>query len=43
MKRFADPRVAATFKAYPPVVRARLMALRETIFDVGPRPTASAR
>jgi hypothetical protein len=34
MKRFADPRVAATFKAYPPEVRARLMALRETIFDV---------
>jgi len=35
MKRFADPRVTATFKAYPPDVRARLMALRETIFDVG--------
>ena len=34
MKRFADPRVAATFKAYPPDVRARLMALRETIFEV---------
>lgn len=34
MKRFGDPRVAATFKAYLPEVRARLMALRETIFDV---------
>ncbi len=34
MKRFADPRVAATFKAYPPDVRARLMALRVTIFEV---------
>lgn len=34
MKRFADPRVAATFKAYPPDVRARLMALREAIFEV---------
>lgn len=34
MKRIADPGVAATFKAYPPVVRARLMALRETIFEV---------
>ena len=34
MKRFADPRVAATFRAYPPDVRARLMALRETIFEV---------
>lgn len=34
MKRFGDPRVAATFKAYPPDVRVRLMALRETIFEV---------
>jgi hypothetical protein len=34
MKRIADPGVAATFKAYPPVVRERLMALRETIFEV---------
>ena len=34
MKRFADPGVSATFKAYPPGVRARLMALRETIFEV---------
>ena len=34
MKRFGDPRVAATFKAYSPDVRARLMALRETIFEV---------
>ncbi len=34
MKRFADPGVAATFKAYPPEVRARLMALRETVFEV---------
>jgi len=34
MKRFGDSRVAATFKAYPPDVRARLMALRETIFEV---------
>lgn len=34
MKRFADPKVAATFKAYPPDVRARLMALRATIFEV---------
>ena len=34
MKRFADFKVAAKFKAYPPDVRARLMALRETIFEV---------
>jgi len=34
MKRFGDPKVAAVFKAYAPDVRARLMALRETMFDV---------
>ena len=34
MRRFGDPRVGAAFKAYPPDVRARLMALRETIFEV---------
>ncbi|WP_295141200.1 DUF1801 domain-containing protein [uncultured Reyranella sp.] len=34
MKRFCDPRVAAAFKAYAPDVRDRLLALRETIFDV---------
>ncbi|MEQ8380466.1 DUF1801 domain-containing protein [Parvibaculum sp.] len=31
---FADPKVAAVFESYPAPVRARLMALRETIFDV---------
>ena len=34
MKRFGDPKVTAVFKAYAPDVRARLMALRETVFDV---------
>ncbi len=34
MKRFDDARVAAVFKAYPPAVRTRLMALREMMFDV---------
>lgn len=34
MKRFGDPTVAATFKTYAPDVRDRLLALRETIFDV---------
>lgn len=34
MKRFGDARVAAVFKAYPPAVRARLMALRQLLFDV---------
>jgi hypothetical protein len=34
MKRFADPAVAAVFKAYPPALRKRLMALRDLVFDV---------
>ena len=34
MKRFDDAKVAAVFKAYAPDVRARLMALRETVFEV---------
>lgn len=33
MRRFGDPAVASLFKAYPPAVRARLMALRELVFD----------
>src|SRR5512143_1441489 len=33
MRRFSDSAVAAVFKAYPPDVRARLMALRELVFD----------
>jgi hypothetical protein len=34
MKRFADPAVAAVFKAYPAALRKRLAALRELVFDV---------
>lgn len=34
MRKFHDARVAATFKAYPPDVRAPLKALRETLFEV---------
>lgn len=34
MKRFADPKVAAVFGSYAPDTRERLMALRETIFEV---------
>jgi hypothetical protein len=37
MRRFGDARVAALFKAYPPSVRARLMALRELVFDTAAR------
>ena len=33
MRRFGDAKVAAVFKAYPPGLRARLMALRELVFD----------
>ena len=33
MRRFGDARVAAVFKAYPPRLRVRLMALRELVFD----------
>ncbi len=32
MRRFADKGVARVFKAYPPGVRTRLMALRELVF-----------
>jgi hypothetical protein len=34
MKRFADPAVAAVFKAYPVALRKRLLALRGLVFDV---------
>lgn len=37
MKRFADPAVAAVFKAYPAALRKRLLALRELVFDVAVR------
>ena len=33
MRRFSDSAVATVFKAYPPALRARLMALRELVFD----------
>jgi hypothetical protein len=31
--RFADPSVGAVFKAYPPALRSRLIALRQIIFE----------
>ena len=37
MRRFDDARVAAVFKAYPPGLRARLMVLRELVFDTAAR------
>ena len=32
MRRFSDSAVASVFRAYPPAVRAKLMALRELVF-----------
>jgi len=34
MKRFADPAVAAVFKAYPAGLRRKLMELRALVFEV---------
>jgi hypothetical protein len=39
MRRFSDSGVASVFKAYPPGIRAKLMALRELVFDAA-RQTA---
>src|SRR5262245_40711930 len=33
MRRFASSDVQSVFKAYPPALRAKLMALREILFD----------
>ena len=43
MRRFSDPRVASLFKAYPPAVRAKLMALRELVLDTAARTTGVGR
>lgn len=43
MKRFDDARVAAVFKAYPPGLRARLMALRELVFETASRTAGVGR
>jgi hypothetical protein len=37
MRRFSDSNVASVFKAYPPGTRAKLMALRELVFDTAAR------
>ena len=42
MRRFSDSDVASVFKAYPPAIRAKLMALRELVFDTAVRLRASA-
>jgi hypothetical protein len=43
MRRFDDARVAAVFRAYPPGLRARLMALRELVFDTAARTAGVGR
>lgn len=43
MKRFDDAGVAAVFKAYPPGLRARLVALRELVFDTASRTAGVGR
>lgn len=43
MKQFGDARVAAVFKAYPPGLRTRLMALRELVFDTAARTPGVGR
>jgi hypothetical protein len=43
MKRFSDTSVASVFKAYPPGIRAKLMALRELVFDTAKRTAGVGR
>jgi len=43
MKRFADKAVAAIFKAYPPEVRLKLMALRALMFETAAATEGAGR
>jgi hypothetical protein len=43
MRRFSDKGVASVFKAYPPDLRGRLMALRELVFDTANKTPAVGR
>jgi Domain of unknown function (DU1801) len=43
MRRFSDMNVASVFKAYPPVLRSKLMALRELVFDTAEKTTGVGR
>ena len=43
MRRFSDRTVASVFKAYPPGLRAKLMALRELVFDTAEKTTGVGR
>jgi len=37
MRKFGNPRVESIFKAYPKILRGRLLSLRQLIFDVAER------
>jgi hypothetical protein len=43
MRRISDTGVASVFKAYPPAIRAKLMALRELVFDTADKTTGVGR
>jgi hypothetical protein len=43
MRRISNSAVASVFKAYPPDLRARLMALRELVFDTAARTAGVGR
>jgi Domain of unknown function (DU1801) len=43
MRRISDSAVASVFKAYPPVLRSKLMALRELVFDTAEKTAGVGR
>jgi hypothetical protein len=43
MRRFSDSGVASVFKAYPPAMRAKLMALRQLVFDTAEKTPGVGR
>lgn len=43
MRRFANSDVQSVFKAYPPALRMKLMALRELVFDTAARTEGVGR
>jgi hypothetical protein len=43
MRRFSNISVTAVFKTYPPDLRAKLMALRELVFDTADKTPAVGR
>ena len=43
MRRFSDSAVASVFKAYPPDLRAKLMALRQLVLDTADKTTGVGR